>query len=79
MTGIKGAFTTIALYPDATPVNIPARELPLPMKMRVKMELKKMEEVGIIEKVESSEWASPIVISVKPGRETIRVLVIIQR
>ena len=64
LTGIKGALATIALYPDATLVDIPARELLLPMKMRMKIERKKMEEDGIIEKVESSEWASPIVVSV---------------
>ena len=55
LTGIKGALATIALYPDATLVDIPARELPLHIKMRVKIELKKMEEAGIIEKVESSD------------------------
>ena len=32
-----------------------------------------MEVAGIIEKVESSEWASPIVVAVKPGRENVRI------
>ena len=73
LTGIKGALATITLKQDATPVELPARELPLPMKMRVKEELEKMENAGIIERVESSEWASPIVVAVKPGRRHVRV------
>ena len=73
LTGIKGALATITLIPNAIPVEIPARELPLPMKLRVKVELERMEGAGIIEKVESSEWASPIVVAVKPGRESIRI------
>ena len=73
LTGIKGALATITLKPDATPIELPARELPLPMKIRVKQELGKMEAAGIIEKVESSEWASPIVVAVKPGRQNVRI------
>lgn len=37
------------------------------------MELERMEVAGNIEKVESSEWASPIVVAVKPGRENVRI------
>ena len=66
-------MATITLKQDATPVELPARELPLPMKMRVKVELERMEAAGIIEKVESSQWASPIVVAVKPGRQNVRV------
>ena len=73
LTGVKGVLATIELKPDVTPVELPARELPLPMKMRVKTELERMEAAKIIEKVESSEWASPIVVAVKPGREKVRV------
>ena len=73
LTGIKGAVATITLKPDAIPIELPARELPLPMKARVKEELERMEVAGIIEKVESSQWASPIVVAVKPGRQNIRL------
>ena len=73
LTGVKGVLATIELKPDAIPIELPARELPLPMKLRVKTELERMEAAKIIEKVESSQWASPIVVAVKPGRVNVRV------
>ena len=43
------------------------------MKNKVKIELEKMEEAGIIERATTSEWGSPIVVVTKPGREKIRI------
>jgi hypothetical protein len=49
------------------------RELPLALKPLVKKELDLMEAAGIVEKINSSEWGSPIVVMAKPGRESVRI------
>ena len=73
LLGIKGARAGIKVKEGAKPVEIPARELPVALKYKVHTELNKMEKAGLIEKVESSQWASPIVVTIKPGRESIRI------
>ena len=73
LKGIIGAKVEIRLKPGTAPIEQQARELPLALKIKVKQELDRMEDTGIIEKVSSSEWASPIVISIKPGRESPRI------
>lgn len=65
LKSIKGASGTITLKPGATAIELAAREL-LPNEIRVKSKLKRIESDGIIEKVESSQWASPIVCAMKP-------------
>ena len=52
----------IKLKPDVTPVVHPARKIPFPMHDKVRAELKRMEDLGVIEAVnEPTEWVSSMV------------------
>ena len=55
----------ISLKPDAKPVRQRLYRLNLRYKERVKAELDRMLEAGIIEPVEELEWISPIVVENK--------------
>jgi hypothetical protein len=71
MKGIKGPMgeMRITLKPYAKPVNkIPYRLNPK-YKEKVKIELDRMLEAGIIEHIEESEWISPMVVQDKKTGE----------
>jgi hypothetical protein len=67
MKGIKGPMgeMKIPLKPDAIPVKKRPYRLNPKYKKKVKIELDRMLEVGIIEPVEESEWISPMVVQDK--------------
>lgn len=50
---------------DHVPVQQKLRRLPLSVKDQVSQELKRLEKEGVIEKIDSSEWISPIVVAAK--------------
>ena len=53
---------------SATPVVLPPRRVPYMLKDKVKAELCRMEEMGIITKVgKPTEWVNPIVVVGKPN------------
>jgi hypothetical protein len=64
MKGIKAPMgeMRIHLKPDARPVKQRPYRLSPKYKEKVKIELDKMLEAGIIEPVEESEWISPMVV-----------------
>jgi hypothetical protein len=68
--GTLGAFTggraRLRLRPDAVPVFCRARPLPYALKDRVDAELDAMLRADVIEPVEHSDWATPLVIVNKP-------------
>jgi hypothetical protein len=76
MKGIKGPIgeMRIPLKPDARPVKQRPYILNPKYKEKVKIELDKMLEAGIIEPVEESEWISPMVVQDKKTEE-IRICV----
>ncbi len=51
----------ITLNSDAQPVNLPVRRIPFTMRDGVKAALDKMVDDGVIVKVDSTSWCSPIV------------------
>ena len=63
---------TLALQPGAKPVNKKVRPVPYALKEQVEAELDRLEQQGIIKKVERSSWAGPIVIVPKVDK-TIRI------
>jgi hypothetical protein len=67
MKGIKGPMgeMRIPLKPDAMPVKQRPYRLNPKYKEKVKIELDRMLEAGIIEPVEESEWVSPMVVQDK--------------
>ena len=53
------------MKPGATPKFYRPRPIPLAMKTKIEEDLDRMEKLGIIEKVDTSEWAAPTVPVVK--------------
>lgn len=51
----------------SVPVLSKSRPVPLPIKERVRVHLSELVQKGILEKVEKSRWASPIVVVKKPS------------
>ena len=59
---------------NVEPVVQPCRRIFLPLREKVEQELQRLEDAGIIEKVqEPTEWVSPIVIQPKKGSDEIRI------
>ncbi|RWS20712.1 uncharacterized protein B4U80_00752, partial [Leptotrombidium deliense] len=57
----------IQLRKDAQPKIVPLRRTPIALKEKLKLELKRLETAGIIEKViEPTEWVSALVTVQKP-------------
>ena len=53
----------IEIDKDITPIHNPARRIPVSLKERVKKELDKMEQLGVIKKQEDyTDWASPMLV-----------------
>ncbi|XP_013404718.1 uncharacterized protein K02A2.6 [Lingula anatina] len=59
---IKEFKAHIRVKEDASPVFCKARPVPYALKPAIEAELNRLEQSGIIEKVDHSEWAAPIVV-----------------
>ncbi|XP_043206121.1 uncharacterized protein K02A2.6-like [Amphibalanus amphitrite] len=74
LPAIEGYVHRIKLKPDAVPTAYKLRRLPLSVRGEVSAELNSLLEAGIIERIDSSQWISPLTVSrKKDGR--IRVCV----
>lgn len=60
-SAIKGIHTNLTLKPGTTPVFVRARPVPFKLLPLVEQELDRLEKAGVIEKVTTSRWATPIV------------------
>ena len=60
---IKGFVHRVNTRNDVTPVQQKMRPLPLAVREEVKAHLQELEEKGVIERVDSSPWVSPMVIT----------------
>ena len=58
---IKGFKADIKLQDSAKPVFCKARPVPYALRQKVEEELDRLESLGVVKKVERSDWASPIV------------------
>ncbi len=62
-------YSRIQLNLDVAPVIHPPRKVPIALKHRVKMELKRMEDLGVIVKqTDPTEWVNSMVTVVKPEK-----------
>jgi hypothetical protein len=77
LKGIKGVMgeMKIELKPGSKPIRHRPYHLNPRVKEKVKKEIEKMLEAGLIFPVEEAEWVSPIVIQRKKDTEDIRVYV----
>ena len=65
---LKGFIAKMYVDPNAEPRFNPTRSVPYALQDLVDKELTRLQEAGIIEPVEISEWAAPIVVVHKTGR-----------
>ena len=63
---IKGVSARLELKSDARPKFCKARAVPYALKEAIENDLNRLEGLGIIEKVNISDWANPLVPVVKP-------------
>lgn len=66
---ITGTQARLHLMEDATPKFFKARRVPFPLVQAVEKELDKLVSDGILTKVDTSDWATPIVPVPKSGGE----------
>ena len=57
----------LCLKPGAQPKFVKARTIPLALRPKVEAEIKRMEQAGILTRVNWSDWATPVVPVVKPN------------
>ena len=62
---VQGTTTTIQVDPEATPQFHKARPLPYSLREMVEKELERLLKQGLIEPVQFSDWAAPVVPVVK--------------
>ena len=66
MSTMKGIKATLEVKPDAKPKFYKARPVAYALRPKVSEEIQRLEEAGVLEKVQYSEWASPVVPVQKP-------------
>ena len=71
---IKGFVHKVKVNDKVEPVQQKLHRLPFSIRDKVSQELKRLENLDVIEKIDSSEWVSPIVVSWKKNN-TIRICV----
>ena len=59
---MKGIKAHIWIGDGASPIYFKSRPVPYALREAVEAELNKLEENGVIIKVEQSDWASPVVV-----------------
>ncbi|XP_011860127.1 PREDICTED: uncharacterized protein K02A2.6-like [Vollenhovia emeryi] len=62
---IRNVQAKLTLKEQAKPVFVRARPVPFRLRLLVEQELDKLESEGILQKVDTSEWATPIVLILK--------------
>ena len=70
---LKGFKASIHVYPQAQPRFCKPRPVPYAMQSKVDEELDHLVGDGILEPVQYSEWAAPVVAVWKPDRKSIRL------
>ena len=69
---LKGIQARLQVKPNAVPKFFKARAVPFALREAVEKELDRLEQDGVIKKVDHSEWAAPIVV-VPKGDGRIRI------
>jgi len=70
---LKDTQTEIFVDKQVQPVVQPHRRIPFHIRKQVDIELKRLEDMDIIEKVDGpTDWVSPIVVAPKPKSKTMK-------
>ena len=69
----QGRQAKIEVDPDAVPRYCKARTLPYSMRAKVEEEIDRLVAEGILEPVEYSDWAAPVVAVLKSDRKSVRL------
>ncbi|XP_044180073.1 uncharacterized protein K02A2.6-like [Acropora millepora] len=69
---IKGFKAELKVKENAPPQYFKPRTVPFALRDKVEAEIQRLEKAGVLKKVESSDWATPIVPVLKPNG-TIRI------
>lgn len=72
---VKGYVHKVKLKADARPLIQKRRPLPLAVREKVRNELVRLETEDVIERIDSSEWVSPIVVVNKKTTDDIRLCI----
>ena len=70
---LQGYEAKILVEPGAAPRFNPARSVPYALRDKVDQELQRLQNEGILEPVETAEWAAPIVAVLKRDKSAIRI------
>lgn len=70
---LKGITANVEVRTNCKPIHLRARTIPYAMTERVNEEIDRLENLGILEKVTFSEWATPIVPVTKANGKDIRI------
>ena len=65
---LKGFTAKLTVEKDVKPIFCKARPVPLALQAKVDAELARLEKLGIIESVQYSNWAAPVVPVVKADK-----------
>lgn len=79
LSKIKGIIVDIPIDPNAKAVQQPYRRIPIPLEKAVDEEVQSLLDQGIIEKVRTSNWISPLVVVPKDNGNNVRVCVDMRR
>lgn len=63
---VKGVTATLRLQENVSPKFFKPRPVPFALKDKISDELERLEKAGILKRVESSDWGTPIVPVLKP-------------
>lgn len=66
---IRGFTVDIRMNKNAKPFVHKPYNLPFKLRDKVTAQLDQLEKVGIIERIEYADWASPMVVVVKPNKD----------
>ena len=70
---LQGYQAKILVEPGAVPRFNPARSVPYALRDKVDQELQRLQDQGILEPVETAEWAAPIVVVLKKDKLSVRI------
>ena len=70
---LQGYQAKILVEPNSVPKFNPARSVPYALRDKVDRELQRLQDEGILEPVETAEWAAPIVTVLKRDKSSIRI------